>query len=98
MQIALATNALRFEALMWMRHGYEKSGRISLQFGGNVESKELPHENAPWTWRIDPTTVEHMMEPEVCDSWPAFIEANKQKWIAAPTYLCHWGCRPSRSS
>jgi hypothetical protein len=46
--------------------------------------------NAPWTWHLDPASVEFVeMAIEVCDGRPSYVETHQAEY---PRY-CPWGAR-----
>lgn len=46
--------------------------------------------NAPWTWHLDPSSVEFVeMAIEVCDGRPSYVETHQAEY---PRY-CPWGAR-----
>ena len=48
--------------------------------------------NAPWSWRLDPATVEVVDAAiELCDGRPSMVEADLDYWIDVVGRFCPWG-------
>jgi len=82
---------LSFQILSYVKFGSEATGRLSLQLGGRVVEKKSVF-NLPWSWSVDPKSVEHMQEIEECDASPRYIEDHLRAWISRPSrgYYCPW--------
>jgi hypothetical protein len=80
------------DLLVHLKYGTSVTGRTEIDLGGSVVRASGIHENTPWTWRIDPKTVTHMQDYEVCDAWPKYVEDHLDDWLTTPNaYLCPWG-------
>jgi hypothetical protein len=50
--------------------------------------------NAPWSWHIDPATVEVPdMSMELCDGQPSFVEENVDEFVDTVKYYCPWSAK-----
>ncbi len=48
--------------------------------------------NAPWSWHLDPTTVEAVdLAIELCDGRPSMVEGDLGYWIGTVGQFCPWG-------
>jgi hypothetical protein len=80
-KIALATPALIEHARQLMEGSEE--GRIPV---GRI-ARDDPSVNAPWSWHIDPATLEFAdVTTEVCDGLPSYVEDGT---LTSDTY-CPW--------
>jgi hypothetical protein len=50
--------------------------------------------NAPWSWHIDPATVEVPdASMELCDGQPSYVEENVGEFVDTVKYYCPWGAK-----
>lgn len=75
----------------------DMEARLKSKEPGVINGKLLPGSggyNAPWSWRLDPATVEVVdMAIEVCDGRPSMVEQDLSYWLNTVQRFCPWGAK-----